>query len=59
MIVEHLSQGAGKSPVPYAKPVVSDLGSLRDLTRIGCGPDADGGFLGIADGNLSTCFRSS
>jgi hypothetical protein len=38
---------------------VTELGSLRELTLIGCGPDADGGIFGIADGNLRQCFRSS
>jgi len=40
----------------YAKPTVTDLGSLRELTRIGCGPDADGGIFGIADGTIRACF---
>jgi hypothetical protein len=43
----------------YAKPRVVDFGTLRDLTRIGCGPDYDGGIFGIADGRLRTCFRTS
>lgn len=47
----------------YEKPSVTSLGSLRELTRLGAGPDCDGGAFGITgspgDGSTVGCYRSS
>jgi hypothetical protein len=49
--------------ITYEKPSVVDLGTLRALTRLGAGPDCDGGAFGIAggpgDGSSTKCFRHS
>jgi hypothetical protein len=43
----------------YAKPSVTDLGTLRQLTQIGQNPDCDGGIFGIGNGSTILCSRSS
>lgn len=47
----------------YAKPEVRDLGTLRELTQLGAGPDCDGGAFGITgspgDGSTVGCSRNS
>jgi hypothetical protein len=47
------------SRTSYEKPTLTRFGGLRELTLIGCGPDADGGVFGIADGTIRACFRTS
>ncbi|HEY8468433.1 MAG TPA: lasso RiPP family leader peptide-containing protein [Longimicrobiales bacterium] len=40
----------------YVKPRLERFGSVRQLTRIGCDPDADGGIWGIGNGSLFHCW---
>jgi hypothetical protein len=40
----------------YQKPTLQRFGTFRDLTRIGCGDDGDGGILGHLDGTFAGCF---
>ena len=46
----------------YEKPTVERFGSLRELTKLGAGPDCDGGAFGITggpgDGSTVRCNRS-
>jgi hypothetical protein len=39
----------------YVKPAVKRFGTLRELTRIGFGPDGDGGIWGFLDGCTWGC----
>jgi hypothetical protein len=34
----------------YEKPKLERFGTFRELTRIGLGPDGDGGIFGYLDG---------
>lgn len=45
----------------YSKPAVIDLGTLRELTRIGFDQDCDGGIfgIGVTDGSWLKCERTS
>jgi len=44
----------------YAKPSVTDLGTLRQLTQQGLDSNCDGGVVwGIGDGSWVNCSRSS
>jgi len=44
----------------YAKPAVTDLGTLRQLTQVGQDPDCDGGIVwGIGNGSTYVCDRAS
>ena len=42
----------------YARPSVTDLGTLRQLTQVGLNPDCDGGIHGIGDGSTLGCRAS-
>jgi len=46
----------------YSRPVLEKFGSLREITRLGAGPDCDGGALGISggpgDGSTVGCYSS-